>query len=255
MSDSGVTEPRRLRAFLCHCSEDKPRVRELYKKLWADNIKPWLDEKDILPGTDWDVAIRNAVRESDVVMVCLSSTAVNKEGYVQKELKGILGVADEKPEGTIFVIPVKFEECRTPESLRHLQCVTYGDEGYDGLKRALQVRARSLGLAPVPLASFSFGIQGDGDGRLAKYELSRRVLGEENYKYQITMTEVDILMNGVKFNLCVTRHGIGVPPHLVCSEGRGVGVGSSIDIPNTDWELKLIETSQNEATFVLFQRG
>ena len=36
---------RKLRVFLCHASQDKPVVRELYKKFLAEGwIDPWLDE-------------------------------------------------------------------------------------------------------------------------------------------------------------------------------------------------------------------
>ena len=38
--------PRQLRVFLCHASQDKPAVRELYKRLKAEDwIDPWLDDK------------------------------------------------------------------------------------------------------------------------------------------------------------------------------------------------------------------
>lgn len=36
-----------LRVFLCHSSNDKPAVRELYQKLRAEAwISPWLDEEE-----------------------------------------------------------------------------------------------------------------------------------------------------------------------------------------------------------------
>jgi len=42
------TTDRPLRVFLCHSSNDKPAVRELYQKLRAEPwIEPWLDEDKI----------------------------------------------------------------------------------------------------------------------------------------------------------------------------------------------------------------
>jgi len=42
---------RRLRVFLCHSSQDKPIVRELYQRLLAEGwIDPWLDEGNPLPS-------------------------------------------------------------------------------------------------------------------------------------------------------------------------------------------------------------
>jgi formylglycine-generating enzyme required for sulfatase activity len=45
------------RIFLCHASEDKPQVREVYQRLKALGFSPWLDEEEILPGQDWDYEI------------------------------------------------------------------------------------------------------------------------------------------------------------------------------------------------------
>jgi len=42
------TEKRLLKVFLCHASQDKPIVRELYKRLSAKGwIDPWLDEEKL----------------------------------------------------------------------------------------------------------------------------------------------------------------------------------------------------------------
>jgi WD40 repeat protein len=136
---------RRLRVFLCHSSGDKPVVRNLYQRLKACNIDPWLDKENLLPGQDWQQEIRKAVRLTDVVIVCLSRESINKTGFVQKEIKFALDVADEQPEGTIFLIPLKLEECGIPERLRHLHAVNYFEEGsFDKLLSALKHRSESL---------------------------------------------------------------------------------------------------------------
>lgn len=133
----------RLRVFLCHASDDKPAVRRLYRRLKDDGFDPWLDEEDLLPGQDWDLEISKAVRHSDMIIVCLSRASVVKRGYVQKEIKQALDVADEQPEGTIFIIPLKLEECEAPERLRRWQWVNlYEAGGYDKLKRALLKSSR-----------------------------------------------------------------------------------------------------------------
>ena len=118
--------------FLCHSSGDKPRVRELYRRLTADGLKPWLDEEDILPGKDWQREIARAVREADLVVVCLSSDSIEKRGYVQREIKDVLDVADEMPDGRVFVVPARLEACEVPERLRRWQWVNlYEPHGYD----------------------------------------------------------------------------------------------------------------------------
>lgn len=93
---------RAISAFLCHSSADKAAVRDLAFRSNKHYIVPWLDEVDLLPGQDWNLEIRRAVRASDVVIVCLSRGLVSKPGYyVQKEIREALDVALEQPEGGI----------------------------------------------------------------------------------------------------------------------------------------------------------
>jgi hypothetical protein len=143
-----LDETRFLRAFLCHSSSDKVAVRRLYTQLrTAKWIDPWLDEEELLPGENWDLEIRKAVKSSDIVIVCLSRSSVNKEGYLQKEIKHALDIADEKPEGTIYVVPLKLDACDVPDRLSTWQWVNYFEEGgYDRLMKSLQKRATTLGI-------------------------------------------------------------------------------------------------------------
>jgi len=135
---------RPIRVFLCHASDDKGEVRKLHSWLTEHGFLPWLDERDLVPGQDWHEAIKSAVRATDVVLICLSPTAVGKSGYVQKELREALDVADEQPFGAIFLIPTKLAECDVPLHLQHLQWVElYKDGGHDALLAALRLKAAS----------------------------------------------------------------------------------------------------------------
>jgi hypothetical protein len=137
-----------LRVFLCYSSGDKAAVRDLYGRLRSEpDLQPWLDEEEIIGGQNWRDAIEKAVRESHVVIVCLSRSSVVKEGYIQKELRYALDVADEKPDNAIFIIPMKLEECDVPARLRGWQWVNlFEANGYDRLIRALKHRGRELGI-------------------------------------------------------------------------------------------------------------
>ena len=142
---------RPLRVFLCHSSNDKPIVRELYQKLRAEPwLQPWLDEEELYPGQDWNLEIEKAVEASDAIIVCLSKNSINKEGYVQRELRLALDVALTKPEDTIFVIPLRLEECELPRRLRAWQYADYfesqRDREFQRLLVSLKKRVESLGL-------------------------------------------------------------------------------------------------------------
>jgi hypothetical protein len=108
---------RPLKVFLCHAHSDKDAVKALYARLTKDGVDAWLDKEKLLPGQDWELEIRKAVREADVVVVCLSKQ-FNQAGFRQKEVRLALDTAMEQPEGEIFIIPARLEECDTLESLR-----------------------------------------------------------------------------------------------------------------------------------------
>lgn len=141
MSNEPAT-PERLNIFMCHASDDKPVVRQLYQRLQYAGFNPWLDEEDLLPGQDWQKEIGKAVRAADVVLVCLSMKSVTKSGYVQKEIRIALDVADQMPPGKIFLIPVKLEDCPVPERFSNVQWVDLGTPGaHDRLFKALRAVA------------------------------------------------------------------------------------------------------------------
>lgn len=140
-----ANEPMALKAFLCHASGDKPRVKDLYHALKRDGFAPWLDAINLLPGQDWEAVITAEVRASHVVIVCLSRTAVTKAGFAQKEIKMAIDVADRQPQGTIFIIPARLEECEVPDRLSKLHWVNlYEEEGYQKLVAALNERSRNI---------------------------------------------------------------------------------------------------------------
>lgn len=128
-------------------------MRELYNRLDSEGwIDAWLDEKKLYPGQDWSYEVEQAVEEADVILVCLTKNSVTKEGYVQRELRIILDFADYKPEGTIYIIPVRLEECEPPKRIRRWQYADYFPEdhrkiAYQHLLGSLKYRATRLGIS------------------------------------------------------------------------------------------------------------
>jgi hypothetical protein len=56
-------EKRPLKVFLYHAHSDRDKVRALYSRLKRDGVDAWLDKAKLLPGQDWELEIRKAVRE------------------------------------------------------------------------------------------------------------------------------------------------------------------------------------------------
>ena len=143
----------KLSPFLCYAKENSTGVREFRERLRAESwVDPWFDEEDILPGQMWEGSVTDAVHNSHAVIIFLSSIAIRTEGFFHKELKLALDAAAEKPDGTIFIIPIRLDECEVPERLRPYQYVDYfgdaehKDRVYSSLIKALKIRAENLGI-------------------------------------------------------------------------------------------------------------
>ena len=180
-----TSSSRPLSVFLCHSSQDKVFVRDLYQRLQRDGVAPWLDEEDLIPGQDWDREIRRAVRASDLILVCLSKSSVSKAGYLQKEIKFVLDVAAEQPEGSIYLVPARIEEgvqvSDVAEELGRRHWVDlFQEAGYQRLQRALQARARecgaSFGTSPaITRPRWASGAGKDAFGQFAEIEVGNVV--------------------------------------------------------------------------------
>ena len=124
--------------FLCHASEDKKKVLDVYKRLKQEGFKPWLDKEDLLPGQYWDIEIPKAIKASDFILIFFSKISVFKRGYVQKEFKLALNVLEEIPDGQFFVIPVRVDECNVPERFQRLQyCDLFESSGIEQIVKAI----------------------------------------------------------------------------------------------------------------------
>lgn len=133
-----TTDNYKDKVFLCHSSGDKELVRQLNKKLKSHGIKTWLDEDDIIGGMVWEEEIAKAVKYCQIVLVCLSNNSISKTGFINKETKFALDRADEQPEGKIYLIPVRLDECEVPSRLSRWQWIDlFKEGGYEKLLRSL----------------------------------------------------------------------------------------------------------------------
>ena len=177
-SSPKLTSKRPLRIFLGHASQDKPIVRELYQRLSSEGwIEPWLDEEELLPGQDWDLEIEKAVETADVVIACISNNSVNKEGYVQRELRYILDIALEKPIYTTFVIPMRLDNCNIPRRYREWQTLDYfpldrHDWAYEKLLASLIMRANDLAIRDSTLDEKISEVEHSAESQVARVFVS-----------------------------------------------------------------------------------
>ena len=152
--------PPALNVFLHPINGEFNAVNDLRSRLANDGINVILpDNKQASPsnagdGPDRnqlrDSEIRAAIQESHVVLFCLSKESTQAEERL-KEISHVLDMAIEKPQGKFFVVPVRFEGCDTPDSLKRWQAVDLFEEsGYERLMQALKLHADQVGAVLEP---------------------------------------------------------------------------------------------------------
>ena len=109
--------------FISYSKEDQPAARQLYEELQQKGFAAWLDVFNLRPGQEWQVEIKKAIKNSAIFLACLSTHAVSKRGFVQSKLNSALKILDTIPEGEIYLIPVRLDQCEVPSKLEHLQWV------------------------------------------------------------------------------------------------------------------------------------
>lgn len=102
--------------FLAHSSKDKPLVRQLYRNLKERNIRPWLDEEEIAPGTRFQEEIQQAIGQIKSVAVCIGKSGMGRwqalelEAFIRRCVEADIRVVpvllpgvDHIPENLLFL--------------------------------------------------------------------------------------------------------------------------------------------------------
>ncbi|MFE6255857.1 toll/interleukin-1 receptor domain-containing protein [Agromyces sp. NPDC057865] len=102
--------------FLSYIREDKEYVDELQMALEAAGFTVWRDTKDLWPGENWELKIREAIREGSLVfLACFSSAlADRKKSYQFAELSIAAEEYRIRPVDSSWLMTVRFDECEIP---------------------------------------------------------------------------------------------------------------------------------------------
>jgi TIR domain-containing protein len=82
--------------FISYAREDERTARHVFADLSRAGFSPWFDREHLEPGSQWDVEFPKAIKSSDVFLALMSSKSLNKNGYVQREIKLALAVLEAK---------------------------------------------------------------------------------------------------------------------------------------------------------------
>jgi hypothetical protein len=142
--DPAMEPPHKAGAFLSYSWEDKSQVMKIYHLLKSLGAELWIDRQEIRGGAEWELSIREQMRESQRVVIFLSSHSIRKAGFAWAEIRMAVRIAEQQPEGTPFIIPVKLDKCRLPELLSRWDCIDlFEPEGHQKLMGALGLTAKN----------------------------------------------------------------------------------------------------------------
>jgi len=109
--------------FMCHNGEDKPAVIEIAERLQTQNIKPWLDEWELRPGSDWQDVLEAQIEEIPTAAVFVGNKGIGP--WQAQEIKAFLRSFVERG---CLVIPVLLEYApQQPELPTFLKGKTWVD--------------------------------------------------------------------------------------------------------------------------------
>lgn len=116
---------------------------------------PWMNKVDILPGEDWELVIKQTIKDAPFFLACLSHNSINHRGVVQDEIRSALETWRKKLDSDIYLIPIKLEDCPVPAALAKFNWVELYKEGeYERLIRAIMVGLERLNvIQPIRLRS------------------------------------------------------------------------------------------------------
>ncbi len=133
------------KVFCSHRSVDKPRVREIARRLREAGIDAWLDEWEIGPGDNFVAAINSGLASYDLGLIFFSNE-VEHGKWVQAEISAIIlrAVEEGKP-----VIPVMLDPDTPVPPLLRPRCRLASDQ-LDQLIDAIHGRSSKPNLGPPP---------------------------------------------------------------------------------------------------------
>ncbi len=114
--------------FLCHNSDDKDEIRHIADELIKREIKPWLDEREIPPGTSWQSVLEEQIANIRSVAVFIGRNGIGPwqkaeirafiNEFVEREcpvIPVILLTAEKVPSLPIFLKNLHYVDFRVPE--------------------------------------------------------------------------------------------------------------------------------------------
>jgi hypothetical protein len=102
--------------FISYASDDKSFARRLVGELQERGLTTWFDEKDLKPGEDWSMQIRQGIDNARSCIVLLSQASATSKPWISKEWAAIQECSWRRPD--FRICPIEIDDVETPVFLR-----------------------------------------------------------------------------------------------------------------------------------------
>jgi len=103
----------RYHVFLSYATNDKPLVEELARRLERENVQPWLDNWNLIPGEPWQPAIEQALADSATCAVIIGRGDLGP--WQNEEMQVAIARRVDDRERRFRVIPVLLPGVERPQ--------------------------------------------------------------------------------------------------------------------------------------------
>jgi len=174
--------------FVSYLHENDKEIQMLYTRLTSYGVEVWLDRYEIKPGTDWRLAILEAIQEGNFFIACFSKEYNDRNTtFMNEELALAIEQLRRRPIDQVWFIPVLFSgkvpnwPIRPGQTLRDLEWVELDKEEKweNGIQKILKVILRSSFYKAKRLAKLLTSIK---DNPSCRNEFDR-ILEELNMVY------------------------------------------------------------------------
>jgi hypothetical protein len=127
--------------FISYSRQDSEKAHRLAADLGGHGISCWVDTESLKGGERWESKIKEAIEKSPFFICLLSKAVVGSASYVNSEIKHAITTAKRMSPDTVYIIPVKLENCGNPyEELREL----HGLELFSNWERGISTIADNI---------------------------------------------------------------------------------------------------------------
>ena len=113
--------------FLSYAREDSNLAQSIFSVVNRPDRPVFYDKDLLLPGMDWRFELEEKMSTCRLFLSIVSENSVEKEGFVQKELRTAYERAELMPDGKIFIVPIRHGNVHVPRKLSRYQWIDVND--------------------------------------------------------------------------------------------------------------------------------